>query len=272
MKAIAKSFLFISFSLLLTISACKKNSSNSLGTMPQHFVKRVLIEENTGEWCGFCPIGADTISQIKARLGDKLVAVSIHDNDFLDMSAVYDPIAAALGTTIQYFPTVSLDRSPSYYTGNFWDYDYSTWAMDVQNESGIDHGTGLAMITSISGNKATIEVHVGFLSNNNYDMRLNVFLIENNIPQQNQTFDPGTETAGYQHQQVLRAIATPVLGDPISMSSGNEIVKTYTVNIGSYVLANLQAVAFVEKWGGSTTDEAVYNSRVVSIGQTAAWQ
>ena len=269
MKTINRIFFSLLFIGTL-FSGCKKASP--VGSMPDHFVKRALIEETTAEWCCDCPPGGDMINSLKTAFGDKLVAVSIHDRDFLDMSGIYDPIASALGESIGQFPTATIDRSPGSAGGQYWDY-YSNWNSDIQTELSKDNNTGIAMTTSIQGSTASVEVHVGYHTTNNYDMRLNVYLIENNIPQQTQCAGPsGPPDPGYVHQQVLRQVATPALGDPISMSAGSEVVKKYTFNIGGYTPSNLVAVAFVEKWGGTGNDAAVFNSRQVRLGEIATWQ
>ena len=258
--------------VILFSSGCKKNDvtpNSGLGTMPAHFVQRVMLEEVTGEWCGECPDGASILSSLQQQYGDTLVPVSIHYNDFLDMSATYNAIPTAFGQANNAFPTGAVNRvqDPYYNYQDFW-YSRAYWAGGIAAILATDHQTGIALKSSISGNNATVEVHIGFHEANNYNMILNVFLVENNIPAQNQTSAP----AGYVHQQVLRCIATPVLGDPISMGSVKEIVKTYTVPITGYVASNLVFAVSVEKWGDALTDREVYNARQVKVGQNAMWQ
>jgi hypothetical protein len=280
-------FIFIVLPLMaITLGGCKKdklvtgqpNYAAQLGTMPAQFVQRVMLEETTGEWCSNCPDGAAIITQLQQQYGDTLVPVSVHCGDFLDYSAVYQQTVDAFfqGTPESNItlpgmgvPSGATNRVNDimYSYNDIW-YTRSDWSINIISLLQTNYQTGIALITSIQGDSAVIEVHVGFHQTNNYDMRLNVFLVENNIPQQNQQ----NATLPYFHQQVLRNIPTPVLGDPVSMSTIQEIIKTYKVPITGYVAANLVVAASVEKWGTDPSDRAVFNARQVALGQIARWQ
>jgi len=43
--------------------------------------KRVLVEDLTGTWCGFCVMGNAYLEYLKEKLGDIFIGVAIHDND-----------------------------------------------------------------------------------------------------------------------------------------------------------------------------------------------
>ncbi len=44
----------------------------------QNYKRHALIEEGTGNWCGWCPYGAFTIDSMVAAMGDNLVVISWH--------------------------------------------------------------------------------------------------------------------------------------------------------------------------------------------------
>ncbi len=256
---------------LLTIvlsTGCNKNDGGapSLGTMPDHFSQRVMMEELTGEWCGSCPSGEAVIEQLKHQYGDSLVVISIHDQDFLDISS-YNPVLNAFAQYNFGFPCAAIGRLKEPSGSAFW-YSYAEWTSSVQNQLTKDHKTGIALVSSVDGDSAVLEVHIGFHATNAYDMRVNVFLVENNIASQQQT----GAGSSYVHQQVLRAIVTPSLGDPFSMATEKEIIKKYKVSIRGYNAANLVFATSVEKWSSDRTDREVFNARQVKLGDNAKWQ
>ena len=261
---------FISFTMLVLLSAgCKKNDAPAgpLGNMPDHFVQRVMIEELTAEWCPTCPHGDSTLDTIRQRYGDTVVIVSIHWQDAFDKALTYEPVIDSFGQTNGYFPSAAINRIQDLNSTDFW-YGTQDWLAAVSTQVSADNKTGIALVSTVIGDSATIEVHIGFHATNAYDMRLNVFLVENNVPQQNQ--DGGYP--GYIHQDVLRAIVTPVLGAPFSMNTMTEVVKKYRVSIAGYNASNLVFATSVSKWGTAPTDRHVFNARKVAVGQTAKWQ
>src|ERR1700733_1366869 len=67
----------------------------------QTYKRHALIEEGTGNWCGYCPYGAFTIDSMIAEMGENLVAISWHGpNGYqeplyiraIDTLAAYDSI------------------------------------------------------------------------------------------------------------------------------------------------------------------------------------
>ena len=48
--------------LLFLVSSCEESDINrEFSDTPNSFTKKVLIEEFTGSWCGYCPSGAEML-------------------------------------------------------------------------------------------------------------------------------------------------------------------------------------------------------------------
>ncbi|MDE6669287.1 MAG: Omp28-related outer membrane protein [Muribaculaceae bacterium] len=45
------------------------------------FVRRVVIEEGTGDWCGWCPRGIVGLEMMKEMYGDRVIAIAVHADD-----------------------------------------------------------------------------------------------------------------------------------------------------------------------------------------------
>ncbi|MBK7964132.1 MAG: thioredoxin family protein [Bacteroidetes bacterium] len=68
--------------------------------------KRVLMEEGTGTWCGWCPRGAVFTEQFDTVYADYAIVVAVHNSDPMT-DAVYDP---GLGSLISGYPSGAVDR------------------------------------------------------------------------------------------------------------------------------------------------------------------
>lgn len=66
-------------------------------------VHRPLIEEYTGLWCGYCPKGYIAMEMIEEIYGDRQVTITYHNNDPMEVTAVY-------AMNVQGLPTGSVDR------------------------------------------------------------------------------------------------------------------------------------------------------------------
>ena len=48
--------------------------------------RKVVLEEGTGTWCGYCPMGVLAIDQLKATYGDQFIPIAVHNNDVMTVS------------------------------------------------------------------------------------------------------------------------------------------------------------------------------------------
>lgn len=67
-----------------------KDSTAHVGFEPQH---KVVLEEATGMWCGYCPLGILAIEHLQETYPDNFIAIAVHNKDEMAVAA-YD---AALG-------------------------------------------------------------------------------------------------------------------------------------------------------------------------------
>lgn len=67
--------------------------------------RRVVMEEYTGIWCGFCPKGEAALNRIDDEYGSKVVSISIHQGDVLE-SEEYTAAGLMPGS----YPKASLNR------------------------------------------------------------------------------------------------------------------------------------------------------------------
>ena len=243
-----KQYLQILLFGLLVFGGCEDEPDNfEISNVPSAFTKKVLIEEFTGAWCGYCPDGAHIVESIINDNNGKVVGVSLHSGD--DMAVAHTNF---LETTYQNtgYPSgmvdrVSINGSTSLNRG-YWE----SVANAQLSETAV---CGLAIISEVNGQNATGEVHAGFNSTlNGDDYRLTVYLIEDGVTGTGYGYDQsnyynevaespfnnlGNPIEGYEHNHTLRAILSESLGDAImvsEMASGGEHIETYTVDLSSY--------------------------------------
>lgn len=209
------------------------------------FTKRVLIEDYTGTWCGYCPRVSQGLDLVAAQT-DKAVPVAIHrGNDPYNFSA-----AGVLENLIglQGYPTAMLNRMTD------WAYPEPN---NVNQVVALTDGTlpkvGMAMTATVSGGNVNLTVKAKF-GKAMTGTKLVVYVLENGLiyDQVNYTsyFGGGSTIPGFTHNHVLRATYTNILGDDIPEAESvfdNVYTKTYTVAVPSNIAnaANMEFVAFV---------------------------
>jgi thiol-disulfide isomerase/thioredoxin len=79
---------------------------SGLVTMENTFPRVSVMEEGTGDWCGFCPRGITGINKLKKEYGDKIIAIALHSGDEMEDST-YAPITSQFSG----FPDCLMDRT-----------------------------------------------------------------------------------------------------------------------------------------------------------------
>ena len=259
-----------------------------ISQVPSTFTKKVLIEEFTGAWCGYCPDGAYRVKNLINDNDGRVVAVSLHAGNPTG-DAMEIAHTNYLETTYQNpgFPSGMVDRiAIDGYTSlnrGYWEY--------VANNQLLETAVcGLAIISKVNGQNATVEVHAGFNSTpNGDDYRLTVYLIEDGVTGTGYGYDQrnyyntdpespfynlGDPIEGYEHNHTLRAVLSESLGNAISSSSlvsGGEHIETYTVDLSSYNKKNLSIVAFVTYIGSTITEHEIMNVQKCDIDGFQDW-
>ncbi len=68
-------------------------------------VKKIVVEEATGMWCGYCPEGAVAMSTLEERYPEQFIGVAVHVNDILQVAGYGDVMSFPGGA-----PTAWIDR------------------------------------------------------------------------------------------------------------------------------------------------------------------
>ena len=283
MKYILNVCLVVSLSLIF-FSCEDKSVIKNISEAPTEFTKKVLIEEFTGSWCGYCPSGAETLSNLISNNNKNVIGVAIHSGDqmatthaeFLENTYVSAGYPSGMIDRVSYDGIVCLNRG-------YW--DWITQGQLVKTAI-----CGLAIKSEVNGENANIEVHTSFdttLNKDNY--KLNVYLIEDNISQDGNGYDQrnyynedpqssfyelGDPIINYKHNHTLReTLSVESLGDAFTkdITPGITHVKEYSINISEYNKNNLSIVSFVVFIGENANDHEVLNVQKTDIDGVQDW-
>ena len=146
--------------------------------------KKVVFEEFTAMWCGWCPRGLVALQEVKKDYGDKVVRVSAHINDDVQCVDYFDALVPN-----QPAPSAHLDRRDlsidPYYGASL----YSEVPMGVKYE--IDKFLEYAPVATVKadaaldGNKLTIKSDVKFLYSGDANYGLGYVLTEDGMQDEN---------------------------------------------------------------------------------------
>lgn len=139
--------------------------------------RKVLIEEVTGTWCGYCPRGAVALEKINKELSDKAVCVAVHNGDDFVTSS-YN----AIGGMVQGLPGAVVDREiscdPYYGTSqkNFGIADLINERAQIQTPIDVD------VTSTVNGNKVNVTASVKFYFNSDKcDYKVAYVLMEDGL-------------------------------------------------------------------------------------------
>ncbi|MBL0014515.1 MAG: Omp28-related outer membrane protein [Flavobacterium sp.] len=209
------------------------------------FKKQVLIEDYTGTWCGNCARVAYAIEKTKEQ-SDRVVSVAIHNgNDpynFEDIGPLQNLISPNSELAL---PQSRLNRTTT------WTFPEVNNVQQVLNLTSNNCGLGLALDSEVSASNINLNVNVKFAQNYS-NLRLVVYVLENHLiyRQTNYSnFYGGVNPIpAFEHNHVLRASLTNLLGDALQNTNYNQTVTTnFSIPIPSNVsnAENISFVAFV---------------------------
>lgn len=268
--------------LLLLVFSCEDSNINrEFSDTPTSFTKKVLIEEFTGSWCGYCPSGAEILQNLMNSYS--VIGVALHSSD--DMSIAHTSVLESFYPSSGY-PSGMVDRI------NFdgivgLNRGYWSYITDQQlQKSAI---CGLAINSEISGDSVNIQIRSAFdttMTMENYN--LNVYIIEDDVQGEGYGYDQrnyynddaessfyqlGDPIINYKHNQTLRKVLTNTYGIPFTSSSspGTEFIDNFKEDITNFNKNKLSVVAFITYNGAAATNHEVLNAQKCDIDGFQDW-
>lgn len=255
--------VLILLTCLLSITSCKKKEAElPVGKVPEAFIQNVLIEENTGEWCGWCAEGALVLKDVINLDPNRVIAVSIHDGDPMEVSHYND--WQIKHTKVGGFPNGSIQRGQA--SGRLSWEGQTSLALTRTAEC------GLAIVSNLTHSILNVDVYVGYQSPIVTNTMLTVLIVEDEVPQSfpgaQSNYSPVVVDDSWRHHHVVRAVLSEVAGNPIDLGDPDKkYVKASfnTLNLNTFPIAdysNCKIVAFINLNDGSL---ATHNNNVLNV-------
>ena len=268
--------------LLLLVFSCEDSDINrEFSETPTSFTKKVLLEEFTGSWCGYCPSGAEILQNLMNSYS--VIGVALHSSD--DMSIAHTSVLESFYPSSGY-PSGMVDRI------NFdgiVGLNRGYWSYITEQQLQKSAICGLAINSEISGDSVNIQIRSAFdttMAMENYN--LNVYIIEDDVQGEGYGYDQrnyynddaessfyqlGDPIINYKHNQTLRKVLTNTYGSPFTASSspGIEYIDNFKEDITNFNKNKLSVVAFITYNGAAATNHEVLNAQKCDIDGFQDW-
>lgn len=251
--------------------------SKTINTLTSIPPKKVVVEEATGAWCGYCPDGAVKLMQVLQTYPDDAIGLAIHNGDGM---------AFTNGNTVNTayisgFPSGLVDRY-KFSDAASVEQDRGEWLARVGERLNqiVPVSVSLTNAYNPTTRALTVDVAAEFFGNTQGDIRLNCLIVEDSVSgtgsQYNQVnyynttaghpmYGLGDPINGYQHRHVLRAMLGGSWGTynsiPASVNAGQIITKTYTTTLTStWNASRIKLVAIVQKYNSNSSLREILNA------------
>ena len=235
--------------------------------------RKVVIEDYTGTWCGFCPKATAAIDAVH-DLTDDVTIVAIHesgsgDPDLLHFNQI-EEIKDAFN--IGGFPEARINRT-------------TIWLdpldpNDVVSMAGIDTNLAIAINSELSEeNELIVEVEVVYEEGSMAGDKLVVYLLESGIIQDQTNYfnsDPtspyyqaGNPIPDFEHNHGLRNSLSNTTGNEISGTAALiSYTRTFSLTVpNTYNKENLSIVAMVV-----SSDDTARNSQFAEVNENKSYE
>lgn len=230
-------------------------SINSIVNEGVAFKHRILYEDFTGTWCGYCTVALARHDNLSLQTED-YVFMGIHGPE-----GTSDPWANATSTEMEVLKNITEWPGMFINRNSVWAYDsnYTDMSLPLSQLKAYSK-IGIKMNSIRSGNILNIETRVFFTENFN-NLKMAAFIVEDKLVH-NQKNYIGTLYGGastiynYTHHNVLRNKLTgSVTGDPVpaaQMVISNEYTRSFQYNITSgFNPDNLKIIVMIMDENGS---------------------
>jgi hypothetical protein len=239
-----------------------KMNSNVSKTVPASLTTKVLLEQMTGTWCGWCVDGTLRMNELIAANPNRVIGAVVHQGDAMQNTSIYNYLNSTY--KVNGFPSGMVNRKPSSSSGDIV-MGRGEWSTNATTALGQSVNMGLGIDASISGPLLTVMLHVANKTETTENYSVIAYLLEDGLVySQNNYYSnlAGATThpfysqpsviANYTHNKVVRKMLTDNVGVslPNAAKSANKIYRRlFVTDLENFNKTKLRIVAFVVKQG-----------------------
>jgi thiol-disulfide isomerase/thioredoxin len=227
-------------------------------TGPEENVRKVLLEDFTGQKCPNCPEAAEIGHSLQTTYGEQVVIIAIHSGNFAIPDASGDFTAdfrTANGTELDQFFGI---YQYGYPMGMINRTDYSgfpvvlkdNWQSAVEIQLAMEPQADINITNTYnsSTHKLDCSLESEFLEDLDGTYNICVFIIESGIISPQQT--EGGVITDYEHDHMLRTAMNGTWGDLVGSNgqavSGNKLINSYSFTLpAEWNAENCAVVAYI---------------------------
>ena len=270
-----------SYNITALVSGANIPSTTAkLKILPSPYKKKILVEDCTGAWCGYCPRVAFALETYKAS-HPNCISIAVHGGGGTDPMKFQYYSSFNSQFAVGGYPTGILNRKKQ--ADGTYDWSENTSDLDKALNEGVP--LGLSINSTVDGSNVIGSVKVKFGINTTNPMKVVIAYVENGIvyPQTNY-YAPtygANPIANFVHNGVLRRTSTNLFGDMIpqgSIALDNvyevpfNIPITGSTSAGTYTSDPTKSaiVAFVVD-GSTGSPAGIYNVQYAAVGSTVGF-
>lgn len=248
--------------------------------------RTVVVEEGTGTWCGYCPMGISLMEYAREHYADgSLIPIAMHYDDDMAIASYQEVIQ----TYLSGFPSYITNRHPYYQVGFAKNFDTNKQILEqVYSEmrsfkSVADLNLG-AVFADESRTSAKVTVDTEFALANDAGFRIAIVLTEDNVgpyEQNNYLSRQVADYVGYDEfvnagskiQIVFNDVARFISKAggvpsslPASVEAGKKYTYDFTLNLSGFNPDNSHVIALLV----NSETGVIENAASVSISGTGA--
>lgn len=205
----------------INVQQADANTTKDYVMVGSKFQHRVLIEDFTGAWCGWCPRVTFSIEELEKSNGDKIVPVALHNGDKFAFSPHEGTLSNALWEKFgipsnqRGYPFAVLNRSAEWEAASGNAMKTAQALALAKNDSEI----GIKIASSLTETSGKINVSFKFADGVPTDLKYVVYVLQDGVvlKQSNYTSNYGGKgnKPDFVHNAIAKALNGDVMGTAI---------------------------------------------------------